>query len=235
MATEYFSVRHDSSKTVYFRFYDASQDKLFDFDDDTWQASPVNAKLAATEKTAMGDADESLYIASVDLADLYNSATPRELVVQAMDDLATDEIIQEAEFWVASGERVSIETMRGTDSSALASAYTAARAAKIDNLDATVSSRSDFDETADPVELRASGGAAGKNAAELVDDVFAETGITAGGTATFASILKAIYAMARGKKTISVSGSTVTLKLYDDDDSTLLWTLTITSAGATVA
>ena len=109
------------------------------------------------------------------------------------------------------------EAMRGTDSAALASAYTAGRAAKLDNLDTTVGSRSSHD------------------AAAVVTALMAKTGITAGGAATFEDILKAVYAMARGKKTISVSGSTVTLRLYDDDDATLLWTLTITSTGATVA
>jgi len=39
------------------------------------------------------------------------------------------------------------------------------------NIDATISSRSDFDETTDPVELLDSGGGAGTSAAELVADV----------------------------------------------------------------
>lgn len=52
--------------------------------------------------------------------------------------------------------------------------YTTARAALLDNLDAAVSSRSDFDETANPVELLDSGGAAGTSASELVDDIFDE-------------------------------------------------------------
>lgn len=39
------------------------------------------------------------------------------------------------------------------------------------NIDATISSRSDFDETTDPVELLDSGGAAGTSAAELVADI----------------------------------------------------------------
>ena len=42
------------------------------------------------------------------------------------------------------------------------------------NLDATISSRSDFDETADPVELLDTGGTAGSSASELVDDVWDE-------------------------------------------------------------
>lgn len=56
--------------------------------------------------------------------------------------------------------------------------YTSARAGNLDNLDATVSSRSDFDETTDPVELLDSGGSAGTSAAELVADTatYLETG-----------------------------------------------------------
>ena len=106
MATEYFSVKHTASKTVYFRFYDPSQDKLFDFDDDTWQAAPVDPKLAATEKTDMGDADESLYVASYDLSTLHSGSTAKMLVVQAVDDLATDEVITEEEILIAAGLRV---------------------------------------------------------------------------------------------------------------------------------
>lgn len=41
-------------------------------------------------------------------------------------------------------------------------------------LDATITSRSDFDETADPVELLDTGGAAGTSASELVDDMWDE-------------------------------------------------------------
>jgi len=63
------------------------------------------------------------------------------------------------------------------------------------------------------------------------DAVFAKTGLTAGGSATFEAIVKAIYAMARGK--ISVSGNDITV--YDDDDSTALFTLTISATGRTTA
>ncbi len=106
MSTEYFTAKHDAGKTVFFRFYDPTQDKLFDFNDDTWQASPTTQALAATEKTAFGDADESLYVASLDLADLYNSAAHRGLIVQSVDDLATDEIIGEEPFFVSNGDLV---------------------------------------------------------------------------------------------------------------------------------
>ncbi len=43
-----------------------------------------------------------------------------------------------------------------------------------DNVDATISSRSDFDETTDPVEILDTGGAAGTSASELVDDTWRE-------------------------------------------------------------
>lgn len=49
--------------------------------------------------------------------------------------------------------------------------YTSARAPTLDNLDTTISSRSDFDEVADPVELLNSGGTAGTSAAGLVTDI----------------------------------------------------------------
>jgi hypothetical protein len=54
---------------------------------------------------------------------------------------------------------------------------------------------------------------------------------TAGGSATFDDILLAVYALARGK--IAKSGSDYLF--YDDDDSTVLYTLTIASAARTTA
>jgi hypothetical protein len=45
---------------------------------------------------------------------------------------------------------------------------------EMSRIDVPVSSRSDFDETSDPVEIRASGGSAGKNAEEIVDDIWDE-------------------------------------------------------------
>jgi len=108
MGTEIFSVKHTAGKTVFFRFYDPVQGKMFDFDDDTWQVSPTTPGLAAVEDTNFGDADESIYVtAATSLTNMYNSAAPRELIAQAVDDLATDEIITEGGFIVSSGELVS--------------------------------------------------------------------------------------------------------------------------------
>ena len=106
MTTEIFTVKHEAGKTVFFRFYDPTQDKLFDFNDDTWQAAPTTEALAATEKTAFGDGDESTYIASLDLAALYASAAHKGLLVQSVDDLATDEIIGHTTFFVSNGDLV---------------------------------------------------------------------------------------------------------------------------------
>ncbi len=105
MATEHMSVVHTNGKTVFFQFYDQSADKRFDFDDDTWQASPTTPKLAATEQPEMGDADESLYTAGTDLSDMNSTSVGLTIVVQAVDDLATDEVIATDAMIVADGVR----------------------------------------------------------------------------------------------------------------------------------
>ena len=123
--TEFFEVKHTAGKTVYFRFFDTSQGAgvnvyTFDFDDDAWETSLgacADPKLAATEKTDSGDADESLYVASTNLATMYNTAASKRFVVQAMEDLATDEVIAEAELWITAGVRVEpadVKTWAGT-------------------------------------------------------------------------------------------------------------------------
>ena len=106
MATEYLTAKHTAGLTVYFRFIDPSNDKVFDFNDDTWAANvgaATTPKLSGTEKTDFGDADQSYYIGSYDFSDLNATTTAIEIIIQAMDDLATDEIITEAEAFVVSG------------------------------------------------------------------------------------------------------------------------------------
>lgn len=104
MATEQIAVSHTNGKTVFFRFYDIVQDKRFDFNDNTYQTSPVNEKLAATEQTEMGDANQSLYTASIDLSLLNSTRTTAFIIVQAVDDLATDEVILSFEMKVTNGK-----------------------------------------------------------------------------------------------------------------------------------
>ncbi len=105
MATEYMSVVATAGKIVFFQFYDQGADKRFDFDDDTWQATPTTPKLAAAEQTEMGDANESLYTAGTDLSDMNSTTTPKVIVVQAVDDLGTDEVIATDMMVVANGTR----------------------------------------------------------------------------------------------------------------------------------
>ena len=62
--------------------------------------------------------------------------------------------------------------------------------------------------------------------AEIVTALFAKTGITAGGSASYNDVVKAVYSIARGK--ITKSGDAYTF--YDDDDVTALFTLTITAS-----
>ena len=68
-------------------------------------------------------------------------------------------------------------------------------------------------------------------AVEIVTALMATTGITAGGVASYNDILKAIYALARGR--ISRAGDVYTF--YDDDNATVLFTLTIAAAERTIA
>jgi len=110
MATEPLTTKHDSAKTVYFRLFDFNTPAAplgWCVTHSAWEASPHDPKIAATEETIAGDADESLYAATVDLALLYNSATPKAFAVQAVDDLATDEIISVGEIILSSGRNVS--------------------------------------------------------------------------------------------------------------------------------
>jgi hypothetical protein len=53
--------------------------------------------------------------------------------------------------------------------------------------------------------------------ADIVAAIFAKSGLTTGGSATFADILKILYAIARGKATHNLQTGTTT---YTDDDGT---------------
>ena len=79
--------------------------------------------------------------------------------------------------------------------------------------------------------MRGTDSASTHSAADVVNTLMAKTGITAGGTASFEGMMKIIYAMARGKFT--KDGDTYTF--FDDDDTTELFTLTITATERTTA
>lgn len=67
--------------------------------------------------------------------------------------------------------------------------------------------------------------------AAFITALFAKTGITAGGSASFEDMMQAVYAQARGK--IVQNGNVYTV--YDDDNATLLFTLTLASTSRTVS
>lgn len=229
MATEVFTTLHNSSRTVYFRFLDLRNPlspQLWDATNTVWN-DPANVaagaeKISATEIASAGDGDESSYVASVDLSDLYNSAEPIELLVQVVDDLVTDELISTISVWVAGGELVSD--------------------ARSDRLDVAVSSRSSFDSTSDAVTL-ADGAHGGVSATISLSDYsdftvdpsavssdLLNTAITASNS-TVETVLKALFSMARGK--IEKSGDSYTF--YDDDGSTVLFTLDIAASERTTS
>jgi len=112
--TEQLAVQHTAGVNVFFYIFDASVGAganmgTFDWDDGAWETSLgacTTPKLAATEKTDAGDADESLYVASCNLATVYNTATAKVFIVQAMEDLAADTIVARMEVWIAAGVRI---------------------------------------------------------------------------------------------------------------------------------
>jgi hypothetical protein len=92
-------------------YYRLSRDDgyVFDFDDDTWEvnlAACTTPKLSATERSYLGDADYSRYDASVDLSLLNNSDASRVITAEALNDLATDELIGTVSFCVAKAENL---------------------------------------------------------------------------------------------------------------------------------
>ncbi len=109
MATEYLTQKHVAGKTVYYRFLNPANNEVFDFDDNAWEANLAactTPKLAASENTDFGDTSNSLYIAALDMALLNSTGTPMTVIIQSVDDLATDVIIAEQEIVIASGARV---------------------------------------------------------------------------------------------------------------------------------
>lgn len=89
-----------------------------------------------------------------------------------------------------------------------------------------------YDEATDSLEVGAGGA---PSAATIVSTLLGDVTIGAAGTATFAEILRDVWAAARGKYTLSESGETMTVIYKDDDDSTTVFTLTATKTGRTVA
>ena len=107
--TEAFSVIHTASKTVFAYFMRAADGWILDKSGKTFRvdrAACAQPKWQATERTDLGDADESLYAIPFDLTDLNRGNPRKEFLIQWTDDLATDEIIDTEAFFVANGQIV---------------------------------------------------------------------------------------------------------------------------------
>lgn len=231
MATEYLTVKHTASKTVYLRFISPSDDKVWDFGatPDAWAANVaacVEPKLSATAKTDYGDADESYYIASYDMTSVNSTATPKQILIQAVDDLATDEIITEAEAWVVNGvllTRSDVVRIEGADPSNTINAaadaaltdYAAPTKAQMDSAHALL---------ATPAQVNA----------QVVDvlnvDTFAQPGQEApAATTTLTLMLRYLYKFLRNKRTQTATTETV----YADNETTTDHVRTISDDGTT--
>lgn len=107
MAVEYLRTTQEAGITVYFRLVRSSDDYVFDFDDDTWKAdvaSCTDPKLAASENTDVGDADESEYKATLDLSAVNASPDSLSVLIQVVKDAATDELLGAMGAWIAGGD-----------------------------------------------------------------------------------------------------------------------------------
>ena len=106
MAIETFSVLHTLGKTVYAYIMRSSDGFILGSADNVFAANVAAAdtpKHAATERTDLGDATDSLYTVNLELANLNTDPQPLEFVLQFRDDLGTDEIIDTTAFRVAAG------------------------------------------------------------------------------------------------------------------------------------
>lgn len=68
---------------------------------------------------------------------------------------------------------------------------------------------------------------------EIVNAIFAKTGITAGGTATFTTLLKYIVSWEAGNYTMTDDGTNITWVVKDIDDASTIATVTVVKATGT--
>lgn len=114
MATEVLQTTDAPSNNVYFALWNTSGN-VFDFADNTFKAlsaPPTTPYVAATENTGQGGVSESGYRASVNLANVNNTAAAAAYIVEAYRRLggspaiATDVLLARGEIRVAGGELV---------------------------------------------------------------------------------------------------------------------------------
>lgn len=86
MATETLVVQHTASKNVYFALFESDGD-VFDFNDNTFKAiaGATTPYVAATEESDLGGVGRSVYVASVNLANVHDHGVPKDVIVQAYE------------------------------------------------------------------------------------------------------------------------------------------------------
>ena len=117
------SIRHNASTTVTVRLFRPSDQKVFDFDDDTWEtnvAACTTPLLTLTENTDVGSTSKSIYRNTIDLDDVNSSATPMYVEFQFLDGTT---ILGEEGEWILSGAKTT---------EAIEERVTEARVAKLD-------------------------------------------------------------------------------------------------------
>lgn len=122
------------------------------------------AAVALSSSTTVEDLPGTYRFLSSQLA--ANPATKTDLLVVATDDRGNADAVTLSVGGYVDAIDASVST-RATQAQILSDAVPFAGA----NVDVAISSRSDFDELANPVELLDTGGVAGTSAAELVSDV----------------------------------------------------------------
>lgn len=201
----------------------------------------VSTRLASADYTAPLDAAGirgavGLASANLDtqLADIPTAAEleARTLVAANYFDPAADTVAR-----VTLVDTTTTNTdMRGTDGAALASAYTAARAAKLDNLDAAVSSRLASASYTAPLDAAGIRTAVGLGAANLDTQFAALPTATENADALLARSITHVEATAEDKHCLALlvaqatnaseSGGTLTAKKPSDDTAWFTYTVT---------
>lgn len=100
MATRPFWTKWIAGEAVEIRF-ERADGLRWDFDDDSWKATPTTATAATSEDANMGDTTMSLYKHLQDLALMNNTATPMDIIYQFLVD---DITIAEGDAIIMSGD-----------------------------------------------------------------------------------------------------------------------------------
>jgi hypothetical protein len=106
-STEYFSIQHTATQTVTMRIMQMADGWIYDHADATFKANATlctTPDIPCTERTDLGDATNSQYVATVDMTQINNDRRPVQYLVQFRDDTPT--ILGTTEMRVASAQAI---------------------------------------------------------------------------------------------------------------------------------